>query len=394
MKPWYEVLGVDEQAPWPLVEHAYLDKWAALKSKAFPTEAEKQQLETLETAFRQAKQRRREKPEGLMDASEPDGTKRPPVDKPVPISKPIPEEEPIEEPEPEEEEVPEPEEIPNPEPKDVSVGCLAGYGTAALVILGIAGLLLGMMAMGVSEGVAGLLLVFGIPTVLFVASNAKKQRKPKNVPFSKVGIGFLLGTQALATLAVFWVGSLSKINVFVLLLLYAAGFVPFFVRKQEPTLSGWMFRALPSLLLSAVLFLNYFGRGGEPQYEQYRVADGQPGDRTVLLLENDAYYYMPGLRIFFDNDMWKADYMIFVFRQGLFGIPVRETYYIAPFYLPNISSDPLENIPAINEDEFREKQKEEGTGWTVVEGPGLEKMDSTDKENLKRLLRDSLNLNY
>lgn len=176
MKPWFEVSGVDECAPWPLIEHAYLDKWAVLKAGAFLSEAEKEQSEEPEPAFRKARHNRREVPHDLTDASLPDGTK--PV-RPNPEA---------------------PKEVLPPEAEETAEDPSAAYGTrfqvsrkedvedsayfsgcglAALFIIGITVILPGLPGLGVSAGYAGLMIVFGLPFLLYFGDDLLKKRKPK-----------------------------------------------------------------------------------------------------------------------------------------------------------------------------------------------------------------------
>lgn len=177
MKPWFEVLGVSELAPWPLIEHAYLDKWAVLKAKAFPTEEEKRQLEALETAFRQAKHQRRQLLDTLVEASAP-ADKKPPTEtrmtEPVWQEIPAPEKETTQH----EEEIPWAEIIPEPRKEEESVGCFMGYGLAALFILGVAALLILLLNLGVETGVAGLIIVFVLPVVLYAIDRLFRKKKP------------------------------------------------------------------------------------------------------------------------------------------------------------------------------------------------------------------------
>lgn len=230
------------------------------------------------------------------------------------------------------------EEYRDTEAGDGGVGCLAGYGLAALFISGLALFLFVFLAIGFSLDMTAVILVFLLPLLLF-AFRGDKKRKKRTAPVSRPAYRVPAALAAVSAVVFFTVGMGTRINTLLLLGLYLAAFAPVWAVKGR--LRGRLWRGLPVCLLSVCLTVNYAFRRGEPVYEQVRFYRGAIGaDRVIVGLENRKYYMYPGLRTFFDEKMSNANQVIYVFRTGLLGLPVLETYYLVPFNLEEMASDP------------------------------------------------------
>lgn len=349
MKPWYEILDVDEGASWRIIENAYLSKWRPLKAKGMPNAEELEQIKTLEEAFRQAKEQARLNQSGLSDASDTDGNK--------PKSKQV-------------ENVGHEE---NMAEKRAEYGAYKkkpkeeiNYGSsiaiAAAVIASLALLIMLGLLFDIGMDVMGLIIVFLLPAAYFALPVLKKPSWGLGFKTlgntEKIGLVLLWGFSALI---LFSIGMISKINVFILLCIHLLSIGISFGAPGKQ-FKHLVIKQSPSLLLSLILLLNYLIPVGEPIYEQHFLKDKLiPKGNNAIRFENDAYQNLPGLRIYFDNEMYMANQLIFEFRTGVFGIEFRQAYYPVPFSLEKEASnpDPRKNIQIINEYRFRQELAKE-----------------------------------
>lgn len=349
MKPWHEILEVDESASWRIIENAYLSKWRPLKAKGMPSAEDQELIKTLEDAFRQAKEQNRFNQSGLSDASDTGGNK-PHVQQ-------------IEDDEPEEQiaEKQAEYETYKRKPKE-EVNYASSIAIAAAVIASLAMLIMLGLLFDIGMDVMGLIIVFLLPTAYFAMPILKKPSW--GLGFKALGntekIGLVL-LWSFSALILFSIGMISKINVFILLCIHLLSIGISFGAPGKQ-FKHLVLKQSPSLLLSLILLLNYLFPVGEPLYEQHFLKDKLiPKGNNAIRFENDAYQNLPGLRVYFDNEMYMANQLIFEFRTGVFGIEFRQAYYPVPFSLEKEASnpDPRKNIQIINEFRFRQELAKE-----------------------------------